>query len=151
MEHCPFCGAAPGASARFCSECGRELVSLDVERMHALDVSALDRLRREKKRLSLEMAALREQAVARDLTQSERRSWEAMRTAWQEVTAELTERLDTVAPRGGARRDRERRFGDRRSGPEPVSDAERRSGAKRRARERRSGDDRRSPFPIDPL
>lgn len=148
MKHCPFCGAAPSASARFCSECGRELVSLDVERMSALDLSALDRLRREKKRLSLEMAALRERSLERDLTQSERRSWQAIRAAWQEVTADLTARLDTVSPRGQVRRARERRLGDRRSGPE-VAPAERRSGAKRRAGERRSGDDRRSPFPTD--
>jgi hypothetical protein len=146
MEHCPFCGARPGASARFCQDCGRELVSLKLEQMDALDVSLLDRLRREKKRLSLEMAALHETSLERDLSEAERRSWTAIRTAWQEVTAELTERLDAVSPRAGFRRIRERRFGDRRTGPE-TAPAARRSGAMRRAGQRRSGDDRRDPFP----
>lgn len=147
MEHCPFCGARPGSAARFCHECGRELVSLKPAQMNALDLSALDRLRREKKRLSLEMMALHEMSLERDLTQSERRSWEAMRAAWQDVTGELTERLDPVSPRSEARRMRERRFGDRRTGPESVERSERRSGAMRRVGERRSGDDRRDPFP----
>ena len=143
MEHCPFCGSRSGGSARFCQECGRELVSLKLEHRDSLEVSSLDRLRREKKRLSLEMAALHETSLERDLTEAERRSWTAIRTAWQEVTAELTERLDTVSPRAGLRRIRERRFGDRRTGPEAAASSERRSGAMRRTGERRSGDDRR--------
>lgn len=114
-----------------------------------MDLSALDRLRREKKRLSLEMAALHETSLERDLTESERRSWTAIRTAWQEVTSELTERLDPIAPRFGPRRLRERRLGDRRTGPEPAEDGERRSGAVRRVSERRRGEDRRDPFPTD--
>jgi hypothetical protein len=125
------------------------LVSLKPVQMDAVDVVALDRLRREKKRLSLEMAALHEAALERDLTESERRSWTAMRAAWQEVTAELTERLDPVAPRVGPRRLRERRLGDRRTGPEAATPSEQRSGALRRASERRSGDDRRDPFSTD--
>jgi rRNA maturation protein Nop10 len=149
MEYCPFCGARPGASARFCPECGRELVSVKPEQMDAVDLSALDRLRREKKRLSLEMAALHEASIERDLTESERRSWTAIRNAWQEVTSELTERLDPIAPRSGPRRMREQRLGDRRTGPEPVEPTERRSGAMRRMGERRLGEDRRDPFPTD--
>jgi hypothetical protein len=123
------------------------MVSLKPDQMNALDLSALDRLRREKKRLSLEMAALHETSLDRDLTHVERRSWDAMRSAWQEVTSELTERLNPIAPRATPRRMRERRFGDRRTGPEAVVKSEHRSGAQRRVGERRSGEDRRDPFP----
>jgi hypothetical protein len=127
------------------------LVALNVEAANALDVSALDRLRRERQRLSMELSALRELAADRPLTAAEARSWRALRAAWQEVTAELTRKLDTVAPRGpdDRRQGTDRRRGERRDKEEQVEDTDRRSGLQRRRRHRRNGADRREPSTDD--
>ncbi len=147
MGHCPFCGTEPTPPAHFCHECGRELVAAELEAAKVPDASVLDRLRREKERLSLELSALRKLAADRPLTAAESRSWKAIRTAWQEVAAELTRGLDTVAPRGaGDRRNgTDRRRAERRVEEQPIAEAERRSGLQRRRRERRKTRDRREP------
>jgi hypothetical protein len=139
MERCPFCGTAAAPPARFCIICGRALADVDPQVARALDVEALDRLRREKRRLSLEMHGL-------EKTAGRNQSWEAVRSAWQDITTELTAKLDAIAPRTGTdRRTKERRMGqERRDQDQPFEGAERRSGLQRRRGERRTGQDRRA-------
>lgn len=146
-ERCPFCGTDVQPPGRFCVLCGRQIGQLAADLAAAIDTGALDRLRREKHRLSREISTLRETAALRDLTAAEARSWEALRAAWQNVTADLTAQLDAVAPRQPAdRRTKERRMGqERRKDQRPFEGPERRSGMQRRDRERRTGRDRRAP------
>jgi hypothetical protein len=139
MEHCPFCGTTATPPGRFCILCGRPLADIDPELAKALDAEALDRLRQEKRRLSLELRALETTTVGT-------RSWEEVRSAWQDITAELTAKLDAIAPRKPVdRRTTERRLGqERRREDGPYNEVERRSGLQRRRRERRTGKDRRA-------
>ncbi len=139
MEHCPFCGTTASPPGRFCILCGRPLADIDPALAKALDAEALDRLRQEKRRLSLELRTLEKTAVGT-------RSWEEVRSAWQDITAELTAKLDAIAPRKPAdRRTTERRMGqERRREDGPYKGVQRRSGLQRRRKERRTGKDRRA-------
>ena len=125
MERCPFCGREPAPPASFCHECGRELATVKGDAANAPHAGVLDRLRREKERLSSELAAFRKLAADRSLTAAESRSWKAIRTAWQEVAAELTRELDAVAPRrsGDRRSGTDRRCAERRVGQQPIDDS----------------------------
>lgn len=140
MEHCPFCGTQATPPGRFCILCGRALADIDPELVKALDVEALDRLRREKRRLSIELRTLEQTSGAAG-------SWEAVRAAWQDITAQLTAQLEVIAPRKRVeRRTKERRLAvERRIEDRPYDGAERRSGLQRRTSERRTGRDRRAP------
>ncbi|NIS65929.1 MAG: hypothetical protein GTO05_12380 [Gemmatimonadales bacterium] len=132
---------------RFCHECGRELQALQPEAVERLNVAELERLRAEKARLSQEITALRDRATIHDLSETERRRRQSLVAAWQEVTAELTAKLDLAAARSRKdRRVRERRRKDRRSKERDPSGEDQRSGVQRRSRGRRTGRDRRDPF-----
>jgi hypothetical protein len=151
MDHCPFCGIRTSPPAQFCHQCGRSLAGLNPDDVGSLDVTALDRLRGERARLSHELTSLREISVERPLTSAERRSWEHLLSAWKDITAELTAKLDAVAPREESnQREGERRERERRTDDDSTDGHERRSGIQRRMRQRRKGRDRRNPFPNDP-
>jgi len=145
MIQCPFCGATSAPPAQYCDQCGRSLAGLRAD--SGVDRDALARLRGERVRLSRELTSLRELSSERPLTSAERRSWDHLLAAWQAVSADLTARLDAVAPRQpGDRRAGERRKGDRRKDEGAADSTERRSGMQRRMRQRRKGRDRRKPF-----
>jgi hypothetical protein len=147
MSHCPFCNSTTAKPARFCHECGRQLQVLRQQAVEDLDLAELERLRSEKARLSREITALRDRATIEDLTETERRKREALIAAWQDITAELTAKLDPAAPRSPKdRRVRERRRKDRRSKQRDAGDEDRRSGLQRRAKRIRTNRDRRDPF-----
>lgn len=147
MTRCPFCSSSVADPGRFCNECGRELQALHHEAVGRLNVAELERLRAEKARLSQEITALRDRATIRDLSETERRKRQSLVAAWQQVTSELTARLDPAAPRTGKdRRVRERRRKDRRSKERDPHGDDHRSGLQRRSKRRRTGRDRRNPF-----
>jgi hypothetical protein len=153
MTKCPFCGVPNEPDAHFCEQCGRKLASQRVSAQKAIleddfDLSTIDRLRAEKQRLSRELTAMLELATDRDLTASERRSWTAVRKAWQDVTAELTARLQYLSARQeqDRRQGGERRTSDRRKEQVAIEIPQRRSGMSKRQGERRSGRDRRDPY-----
>jgi len=148
MKDCPFCGAPGAPPAQYCHQCGRSLTSVRDDTGGDIDFAALERLRHERVRLSRELASLREISAERTLTSAERRSWNHLLAAWQEISADLTARLDVVAPRHEEdRRHEERRTKDRRREESAADGDERRSGMQRRMRQRRKGRDRRKPFP----
>lgn len=147
MTRCPFCSASTAEPARFCHECGRELQALQHDAVERLNVAELERLRAEKARLSQEITALGDRATIRELSETERRKRQSLVAAWQQVTAELTEKLEPAAPRiPKDRRVRERRRKDRRSKERDRDDQDQRSGLQRRSRRRRTNRDRRDPF-----
>jgi hypothetical protein len=147
MSDCPFCNTATVKPGRFCHECGRELQVLQREAVEQLDLAELERLRTEKARLSREITALRDRATVQDLSETERRKRQSLVAAWQQVTAELTAKLEPTAPRSPKdRRVSERRRKDRRSKERDAGDDNRRSGLKRRSKRRRTNRDRRDPF-----
>ena len=153
MNKCPFCGAQISRTAKFCQICGRQVAGQRASEQKAIleeagfDVAAVGRLRKEKGRLSTQLNAMLDIAADRDLSKVENRTWTALREEFNNVSDELTARLQDLSARQG--RDRRlggRRSADRRKEQSAITFDERRSGIERRIGERRSGRDRREPF-----
>lgn len=152
MDQCPFCGEPARRDARFCQNCGRQLVSQRVSAQKAVltedfDVGAVQRLREERSQLSKALNELLAIAAERDLTPDERGRWNELRGKYTKVATELSARLQHLSARQDRdRRQSEQRQSDRRQEQAAITFDDRRSGIERRIGERRSGEDRRDPF-----
>jgi len=152
MDQCPFCGEPARKDARFCQNCGRQLVSQRVSAQKAVltedfDVSAVQRLREARSQLSRALNDLLAIAAERDLTPEERSRWDELRSQHTKVASELSARLQHLSARQERdRRQSDRRQSDRRKEQSAITFDERRSDMERRIGERRSGRDRRDPY-----
>jgi DNA repair exonuclease SbcCD ATPase subunit len=147
---CYSCQAVIDDDARFCPHCGQPLPQHARQHEAVLsgevDVKEITELREEKRRVTGELKEMMDRASRRDLTEHERRVWTALRERWEEVSSQITARMEYVS----ARRELDRRIGDRRTSDRrivfpAIRIPDRRASEGRRKTERRQGADRRDP------